>query len=557
MTTPLMTSNAYLGACSASSLATKSDGTCTLSESVANLKLNATCSKLTSDPTKITVTSATGGNVSLPAPTVGTVTYAYEVDGYMMPFIAFTENKVVPTVSAGTWAFSLNHIFVVSFGKLGANTDFTGWATMGNYTLTNGTLSLNRYKADGAFLSNPNFPMSTTGCSNGLLETTNSGDLTRFYFTQNGGAIFYRDSTNSSPMTNGGSTENNFMLPTTNDVSSLAGLDGNYVGFVTTSRGNGNYTTTPVSVTAANGAFSLSARSRLSDILCPRPTLVGLAGVVALVCGLPAQAADADANVCNTPAFNWQKHNRFIGIEAVNIAQNYREQDTQGLTPDGVLNSETGTWRGTALQARWQGQLGAVPLWLQAQAVQASGQTAYNGYLQSGNTLTPYRALTGNTLQQTSVRVGLPIAVPVTIPADEPALQLVPYVEWANRVWQRNLVQYSETYTHTTHSLGLLAQWRMFANHPQWVLEAGYQQGYQQSATLSAPSLGFAADLGAGVQTQSSLALHYRPMPAWSLYLQATQIDCTNGASPVVNGLQAPPSTKSQNTVGAGMVWNY
>jgi hypothetical protein len=256
-----VTSNAYQGAGSAWSLASNSDGTCTLSESVSNLKVNAACTKLTSGFTKLTVTSATGGSVSLAAPAAGTVTYAYEVDGYMMPFIAFTENKVVPTVSAGTCSSSLNHNFVVSYAKLGLNTDFTGWATMGNYTLTNGTLSLNRYKADGTFLSNPNFPMSTSGCSNGVLETTTSGDLTRFYFTQNGGAIFYRDSSNSTPVTNGGSTEDNFMLPTTNDVTSLAGMDGNYIGFVTTSQGNGNFTTTPVSVIAANGAFSLSARS--------------------------------------------------------------------------------------------------------------------------------------------------------------------------------------------------------------------------------------------------------------------------------------------------------
>jgi hypothetical protein len=256
-----VTSNAYQGAGSAWSLASNSDGTCTLSESSSNLKVNATCAKLSSGFTKITVTSAEGGSASLTAPSAGTVTYAYEVDGYMMPFIAFTENKVVPTVSAGTCSSSLNHNFVVSFAKLGSNTDFTGWATMGNYTLTNGALALNRFKADGTSFSPENFPMSTSECSNGLLEKTTDGDLTRFYFTQNGGAIFYRDSSQSRPMTNGGSTGNNFMLPTTNDVASLAGLDGNYIGFVTTSTGNGTYSTTPVSVTATNGAFAMSARS--------------------------------------------------------------------------------------------------------------------------------------------------------------------------------------------------------------------------------------------------------------------------------------------------------
>ena len=261
-----ITSNAYQGAGSAWSLASNSDGSCTLSESVSNLKVNATCSKLSSGFTKITVTGAVGGSVNLAAPAAGTVTYAYEVDGYMMPFIAFTENKVVPTVSAGTCVSSINHNFIVSFAKLKDTTStFTGWSHMGNYTINSSGLTLNSYKADGSVVAAnrniSNFTLSS--CSNGLQNTTDAdGAVSSFYLTQNGGAIFHQDRTASTAGDgSAGSAENDFMLPATNDVTTLAGLDGNYIGFVITSSDAGAYNTTPVSVTAVNGAFALAARS--------------------------------------------------------------------------------------------------------------------------------------------------------------------------------------------------------------------------------------------------------------------------------------------------------
>lgn len=266
-TTPVsVTSNAYQGAGSAWSLTSKSDGTCTLSESNSNLQVNATCSKLSSGFTKITVTSATGGNVNLVAPAAGTVTWAYEIAGYMMPFIGFTVDKVVPTVSTGTCALSVNHNFVVSFGKLDPNqlvTSFNGWSHMGNYTINNvNGLTINGYAANGTqIMTNQNIPSFTlAGCTNGLKTDTDANNAkSSLYLTQNGGAIFHQDRSASTATTGSqGSVENDFMLPASNDVTSLAGLDGNYIGFVITSQGAGNYATKKVAVTASNGAFAVS-----------------------------------------------------------------------------------------------------------------------------------------------------------------------------------------------------------------------------------------------------------------------------------------------------------
>lgn len=264
-TTASVTSNAYQGSGSAWSLASNSDGTCTLSESVSTLKVSATCSKLSSGFTKITVTSATGGNVNLVAPAAGTVTYAYEIAGYMMPFIAFTEGKVVPTVSAGTCASSVNHNFVVSFGKLDPgqpSTSFNGWSHMGNYTINGSGLTINGYAANGTqIMANQTMPSFTlANCTNGLKTDTDANNAkSSLYLTQNGGAIFHQDRS-ASTATDGsqGSIENDFMLPASNDVTSLSGLDGNYIGFVITSQGAGSYTTKKVAVTATNGAFAVS-----------------------------------------------------------------------------------------------------------------------------------------------------------------------------------------------------------------------------------------------------------------------------------------------------------
>jgi hypothetical protein len=142
----------------------------------------------------------------------------------------------------------------------------------------------------------------------------------------------------------------------------------------------------------------------------------------------------------NVQAADWPTHNRSIAQQGLQTQQNYREIDTSGQTVDGNFNSERGHWQGTRLQLRWQGHAGPVPLWLQTQTNRSSGQTDYQGYLQSGSQLTPYQARTGNTVQQHSLRLGWPVDVAALWPnsATVPQLQIVPYVDWAHQRWQRN-----------------------------------------------------------------------------------------------------------------------
>ncbi len=268
-----------------------------------------------------------------------------------------------------------------------------------------------------------------------------------------------------------------------------------------------------------------------------------------------AMAGDASSQPSHRHA-NWGAHNRSIVLQGLHTQKNYREIDISGQTSDGTFNTERGSWQGSGLQVRWQGHAGLVPLWLQAQIGRSSGQTDYQGYLQSGGRLTPYAARTGNTVAQHSLRLGWPVDLMEWLrPAHgAPQLQIVPYVDWAHQRWQRNLVQYGETYTHQTRSLGVLAQWQVA---PAWVLEASHQQGRHSSASLSAPTLGFDAPLGSATQRQSSLALHWQASPRWSLQLHSGQTRYSHGQSAIVNNLQAPPSDTRQHMLGLGVAWHY
>lgn len=264
----------------------------------------------------------------------------------------------------------------------------------------------------------------------------------------------------------------------------------------------------------------------------------------------------------------WQAHNRTLALQVQQRQHAYREIDTKGLTTDGTLNSETGAVQGWAVQARWQGSAGPMPLWLEAGTSEASGQTDYNGYLQNGNKLIPYRAKTGNHWQRTDVRVGYPWS-----PAALPNLQVVPFAHWGQHHWQRNLVQYSETYRFDTQGAGLLVQWQVpsqwAGSNNAWVLEASYQRGRPSPALVQAPQLGFEANQAAGDSEQTDITLHYRrntpnsetltahALSAGGLQFKASQSQTQHGASPVVNGLQSPPNTNRITTLSAGVVWHY
>jgi hypothetical protein len=244
----------------------------------------------------------------------------------------------------------------------------------------------------------------------------------------------------------------------------------------------------------------------------------------------------------------WRDHNRSLSLQAVALGQDYTEYDTQGLTTDGILDTEKGAIPGWGVQARWQGNVAGLPLWLQAGYQESRGQTDYQGYLQSGATLTPFSARTGNTLTE----AGLALGVPLKWSGQD--AQFIPYLEIGDQRWQRNLVGYGETYQSRSASLGLLTQWRFT---PVWTFEASAEIGRLSHAHLNVPPLSFSADLDSAHRWRAGLGLNYQLAARVGIGAHWSQTRWRTQASDIVNGFQAPPARTRQDSLGVSLNWHY
>lgn len=260
----------------------------------------------------------------------------------------------------------------------------------------------------------------------------------------------------------------------------------------------------------------------------------------------------ADRNETVTPTARlW----RSLTLSYGSTNRHYREPDPLGRVDP--LNSETGSIPTTQATLRWRGQLAqALPdIVVQAQASYAQGQTDYNGYLQQGATLTPYSARTGNALHAYNLRVGLPLNA---FTHKYSAQHIAPYAEYSWHRWQRNLTQYEESFTWQTTSLGVMALWPLadlgMPQFSRFLLEADLATGRTRNPHMSAPALGFAADLGRASTRSAALALHYAATSTWLLGLRYEARHMSFGASPIVAGLQYPGGNNNEKilTVSIG-----
>lgn len=261
---------------------------------------------------------------------------------------------------------------------------------------------------------------------------------------------------------------------------------------------------------------------------------------------LATQAAPTDDIEAVAPAVrSWRSLSLSQGI----THHNYREPDPRGRV--NPLNGETGSIPATQATLRWRGRLAqALPeLVLQAQASYAKGETAYDGYLQQGSTLTPYSSHTGNTLQARSLRVGLPLNLVTQQPWTQ---HIAPYAEQSWNRWQRNLTQYGETFTWQTTTLGVMVVWPLaelgLPQLTRFTLEADLAVGRSRSPHMVAPALGFAADLGETGAQSAALALHYAVTPTFRLGLRYAARRSNFGASPSVAGLQYPGASHNSQS---------
>lgn len=241
---------------------------------------------------------------------------------------------------------------------------------------------------------------------------------------------------------------------------------------------------------------------------------------------------------------SWAEQNRFLEVFTGQRQQDYRETDTQALTRNGVLDTETGNQNHIGVALRWQTANG----WLMhLQAQRQSGATDYSGYLQAGNgSLTPYRARTGNTAIQFSVNLGYALNTGSwsAMPAN---WQVTPLVQIGQHHWERNLVQYGETYDYTTQAMGALVQWQARSGT---VLEVQALVGRTQSASVSVPALGFAAEQPGdslrewqvGISQDLSAIIGTKTLAGWHVTARYSDSQYGHGVSQMVKGLQSPPN---------------
>ncbi len=272
-------------------------------------------------------------------------------------------------------------------------------------------------------------------------------------------------------------------------------------------------------------------------------TQVCMTGLAALC--LPVHASEFEPKEVTSHSSLWSSLALSHGI----TRHDYREPDPLGRVDP--LDCETGDIPTTQVTLRWRGKLTqALPeITTQAQVSYAQGQTDYNGYLQQGITLIPFQARTGNTFQDYRLRVGLPLNDFTQQPWGQ---HIAPYTEQSWHHWQRNLMQYGETYTWQSTSLGVMDLWTLadfgLPKFSRYTLEADLSVGHTHTSHIDAPGLGFTADLASTNIHSAAFALHYAVTPAWSMGLRYQTQYINLGASPSVAGFKYPGSSNNQQS---------
>lgn len=245
---------------------------------------------------------------------------------------------------------------------------------------------------------------------------------------------------------------------------------------------------------------------------------------------------------------SWAGQNTFVEVFGGRRKQDYRQIDTQGIAGNGILDTETGNQTNVGIALRWQSADGWL---LRFQAQRQSGVTNYAGYLQAGDgSVSTHLARSGNVAAQASVSLGFGLHAG--------NWQVAPLLQIGRDKWQRNLVQYGETYDFNSVAVGALAQWRV---RPGTVLELQALKGKTYAASTKAPELGFAAEQPGGALKEWYISISQdlgvvtgaADMTGWRGTARYSASKYDHGASPVVNGVQAPPDQHQPSAWSLGL----
>lgn len=246
--------------------------------------------------------------------------------------------------------------------------------------------------------------------------------------------------------------------------------------------------------------------------------------------------------------------NNQLRVSAAHQDFTYYELDEHKLTSNWWLDSEKGRQGGSAVTFSAQGQFAGIDnVYASLETASYSGETAYDGYLQGGTKLVPYKTTTK--LETTDYQARLGVGATFG-PANE--FQLTPYGAIGSHEWLRDSSAdpygYAERYKHNFVGVGAMLQ---FAASPATVFKLDYLEGRTFNARMTLVADGTKFALGDKALRMVSVGVDHALTRNLHVHAEYRHTDFAYGESPVVNGYLEPSSetTRRQLFVGAGFTW--
>lgn len=232
----------------------------------------------------------------------------------------------------------------------------------------------------------------------------------------------------------------------------------------------------------------------------------------------------------------------------------YRELDQTGLTGTDTLDTEKGNQSGVALSISVQGDALIPDGFLQVEGAYFKGKTNYDGYLQSGSTLTPYK--TTSDLETTDVAVKLGKGFTF---GNRREFQATPYATVGSYRWIRDSSSdpygYKETYKHAYAGGGLMFQVEL---NQRTVVKADYMISRMINPKMDSDLNGATYNLGKSNIQQFTVGLDYAVNRQLHVSAEYRNMQFKYGESPTVSGYYEPASETRRDLffIGAGMAFN-
>lgn len=258
-------------------------------------------------------------------------------------------------------------------------------------------------------------------------------------------------------------------------------------------------------------------------------------------------------SVSHAHAEDWQWQ-----LKVGQVHQDYQERDATGLTTDGVLNTETGSL--PSVEINLTNTLDPIDLQL-ANGRQlwspygkfavryARGETDYDGYLQSGNELTPYQTNTDNQMWRLYYDLGLTHALNAN-------LSMTPLLSISHQRWRRELTEYTEDFRHTAILAGANIDWQPSLQVPL-ILKVQAKVGKIVDSNIDVPKLGLNQDIGNAKVTQLGIEAQYSLSKQLSMIAGVSRQTFKYEQSDVQNGYQYPDSESKQKLWQVGLGYEF